>query len=775
MNTFKMKRHNRLYLLVLLLVSISLQCVYGSVKTQRVDNTPPGAEEFNGQILAQIKKMRLQRGDQYKPRTKHLSTDGSAKYTNRLFLQSSPYLLQHAHNPVNWYPWGDEAFSTAARLNRPIFLSVGYSTCHWCHVMEEESFEDLEIATFINENYIAIKVDREERPDIDAIYMAALHALGLNGGWPMNVWLTPQKEPFYGGTYFPARDGDRGANMGLLTLLTKLKLIYEVQPQEIVSASQSLVGAIKASLIPVAGSKIPDPQILNLAAAYYKQNFDIFNGGVGEAPKFPNTTPFQFLLRQYQRSGDKELLKIVNTTLNKMAGGGIYDQIGGGFHRYAIDNEWLVPHFEKMLYDNALLSVDYLEAYQLTKNENFKRITNEILQYIMREMTSQQAGFYSATDADSHNPDGETEEGYFFTWDAKDLLNLLGEENYSIFSEYYGVSQHGNFESRNILNTPKSLDEFCKTRQLDKNTVQSIISKSRSLLYKQRKKRPAPLRDEKIITAWNGLMISAFAKAGLILDNKEYINQAVSSAHFILNNLYKNGRLYRSFKDNVASHNAYLDDYTFLIAGLLDVYEATYDIQWIKKAIELDAVLEQQFEDKKSGGFYLTANDHEKLLSREKPSFDSAEPTGNSVQVLNLLRLSEFTSKQAYRTRAENTFKAFSPILNETPMALSKMLVALDFYFGSAREIIIITAENNKASATPFINALRDQFSPNRIISIMAEGKDLATQSNTIKIAEGKRAFKGKTTAYVCEQGACKLPTTDIEVFRRQIKTRNEL
>jgi len=770
-----MNRQYRLYLLILILANLSLQAVYGSVKTQGTVDTPPGAEEFDGKILAQIKKMRLQRGDQYKPRTKHLSPDGSAIYTNRLFLQSSPYLLQHAHNPVNWYPWGDEAFAAAARLNRPIFLSVGYSTCHWCHVMEEESFEDLEIATFINENYIAIKVDREERPDIDAIYMAALHAMGLNGGWPMNVWLNPQKEPFYGGTYFPARDGDRGASTGLLTLLTELKLIYEVQPQEIVSASRSLVDAIKANLLPVAGSKIPDPQILNQVTTYYKQNFDIFNGGIGEAPKFPNTTPFQFLLRHYQRSGDEMLLKIVNTTLKRMAGGGIYDQIGGGFHRYAIDNEWLVPHFEKMLYDNALLSIDYLEAYQLTRDENFKRITNEILQYIMREMTSQQGGFYSATDADSLTPEGETEEGYFFTWDANELLKLLGKKDYEIFSEYYGVSQQGNFENRNILNTPVSLDVFCKTRQLDKNTVQSILSKSRRLLYQHRKKRPAPLRDEKVITAWNGLMISAFAKAGLILGTQEYINQAVASTHFILNNLYKNGRLYRSFKDNVASHNGYLDDYAFLIAGLLDLYEATYDIQWIKKAIELDNVLEEQFEDKKSGGFFLTANDHEALLSREKPSFDSAEPTGNSVQALNLLRLSAFTSNQAYRTRAENTFKAFSPILNETPMALSKMLIAIDFYYGKPREIILITAEDAKASATPFTDVLRDQFLPNRVISIMAEGKDLARQSKIIQIAEGKRAIKGKTTAYVCEQGACKLPTSDTGVFRQQISARGDL
>ncbi len=756
------------------MLSISaFQITCADTNTNTFNSLPPAAEKFNTELVNNIQKMQLQRSSHHKPRTKHLSPEGQAKYINRLYLQSSPYLLQHAHNPVNWYPWGDEAFLAAAKLNRPILLSVGYSTCHWCHVMEEESFEDLEIASFINANYIAIKVDREERPDIDAIYMAALHAMGKNTGWPMNVWLTPDRKPFYGGTYFPARDGDRGENIGLLSLLTQLKLIYETQPEKINETSRSLEKFIQQSLVPVAGSTLPAANIMEQAIIYYKNNFDSFYGGIGNAPKFPSTTPFQFLLRYYHRTQDKEVLNIINLSLTKMSAGGIYDHIGGGFHRYSIDNEWLVPHFEKMLYDNALLSIDYLEAYQVTKDKNFKRITNETLHYIMRDMTSDSGGFYSATDADSVNSGGETEEGYFFTWDHENLKSILEKKNYEIFSQYYAISKNGNFEGRNILNTPLSLKTFSKNHNISINKLKKIITQSGQKLYQHRQKKPPPLRDEKIITAWNGLMISAFAKAGLVLNNKEYIKQAVKTSHFILNNLYKQGRLYRSFKDGRASHNAYLNDYTFLIAGLLDLYEATYNLQWLNKAIELDQILHEQFEDKKHGGFYMTSHDHEKLLAREKPSFDSALPTGNSVQALNLLRLSEYTSKSIYRTRAEKTFKSFSSVLNTNPIALSKMLIALDFYYDNTKEIVIITPENKQYKSEKFIAILRDQFLPNRTLSVIAEGKDLITQGKTISIAQGKVAINKKATAYICVYGACKLPTTNAEIFTHQINEKS--
>ncbi|VAW56120.1 Uncharacterized protein YyaL, partial [hydrothermal vent metagenome] len=656
-----------------------------------------------------------------------------------------PYLLQHAHNPVNWYSWGDEAFAAAAKLNRPIFLSVGYSTCHWCHVMEEESFEDLEIAKYINENFIAIKVDREERPDIDAIYMAALHALGKSGGWPMNVWLTPERKPFFGGTYFPARDGDRGATTGFLTLLKKLSEAYRLQPEKVIESSQQLALLIKRNLQSTGIARLPSKNSLNLAASYYKSNFDTFYGGMSSAPKFPSSMPVQFMLRYYHRTGDKQALEIVNLSLTKMAAGGMYDQAGGGFHRYSTDNEWLVPHFEKMLYDNALLVVDYLEAYQVTQNDSFKRIVNETLRYVERDMTSPEGGFYSATDADSLTPEGRREEGYFFTWTIDEITNVLGVKNAKIINDYYALSQQGNYEGRNILHTPNTIKDIADKHKLSEIELISLIEKSNQLLYQARQSRLLPLRDEKILVAWNGLMISAYAKAGLILNNQHYTQQAINSAEFILSHHYVNGRLFRSFKDNQVKHNAYLDDYAFFIAGLLDLYEVTHRIQWLAQAIALEKILAMHYEDIKNGGFYMTSDDHEKLLAREKPNYDGAEPTGNSIHVLNLLRLGEFTSQENYTTRAVNALKSFSSILTKNPMALSKMLIALDFYLDNPKEIVIVTPENNKQDSQFFLNAMNKNYLPNRVLSVVSEGADIKAQSKIISIAEGKVAIRKKT------------------------------
>ncbi|RDH84014.1 MAG: thioredoxin domain-containing protein [endosymbiont of Galathealinum brachiosum] len=754
-----------LFLIILLLNSLT-QTIHATSSDPEI---LPGAISFKASLVEKIKNLKIQRGDNYKPRTKHLTLTGKAKYTNRLFLESSPYLLQHAHNPVNWYPWGDEAFAVAAKLKRPVLLSVGYSTCHWCHVMEEESFEDIEIATYINENFIAIKVDREERPDIDAIYMAALYALGQNGGWPMNVWLTPDRKPFYGGTYFPARDGDRGNSTGLLTVLKILKHTYQTRAEEIIDRSEYLANTIKRNLQPDSESTIPKIDVLKLAAEYYKNNFDAFYGGTGNAPKFPSSTAIQFLLRYHNRTGDKKSLEIVELTLTKMAAGGIYDQIGGGFHRYSIDNEWLVPHFEKMLYDNALLTVDYLEAYQVTKNKNFQRIANEILHYIKRDMTSAEGAFYSATDADSPTPKGDNEEGYFFTWSTEELVKTLGKKNSDIVIRYYSASKDGNFEGRNILNTPVSLDSFSRENSINKDNLVEIIRESNQILYQQRKTRLPPIRDEKILVAWNGLMISAFAKAGLILNNQGYIQQAINSAQFILDNLYINGRLFRSYKDGAAKHNAYLSDYAFLIASFLDLYEATYDINWLYQAIDLDKTLENHYGDSKNGGFYMTSNDHEKLIAREKPGYDGAEPTGNSIHALNLFRLGEFTANTKYTNRAVKTIKSFSSTLEKSPMALSKMLLAVDFYYDKAKEIIIVTPDKKIHESEKFINEFRKQFIPNRILSVLSEGESIKTATKLISIADGKVAINNKTTAYVCTLGSCELPTNNINIFSQQI------
>ena len=735
----------------------------------------PGIGGGKNMLLKKIEEMRKIRGENYKPRTKHILSDGWAKYTNRLFLESSPYLLQHAHNPVNWYPWGDEAFETAKKLNRPVLLSVGYSTCHWCHVMEEESFEDEEIARYLNKNYIAIKVDREERPDIDAIYMSAVQALTGRGGWPMTVWLTPDRKPFYGGTYFPARDGDRGAGIGFLTLLKKVNEGYHTKQDIVVESSQQLTNAIQKMLSSETGDQLPVEDVLHKAINYYRDRFDPVYGGIKGNPKFPSSFPVRMLFRYYRRTGDNEILKIAKLTLDNMAAGGIYDHVGGGFHRYSTDEQWLVPHFEKMLYDNALLIMSYLEGYQITGDENLRQIAIDILRYVKRDMTSPDGAFYSATDADSLNQEDHLEEGYFFTWTPEELEEVLSKDQDRIVKEYYSVGFTPDFEGRHILNTIESTNDFSDRLKMSGEKLAGIIDESKEILCQARSHRPPPLRDEKVLTAWNGLMISAHARAGLILGESKYIDRAVKAAQFVLKNLYIKNRLFRSYKDNTARHNAYLDDYAFLIASLLDLYEATYDTTWLEKAMALDGVLEKYYEDKRIGGFFMTSNDHEDLIAREKPAYDGALPSGNSIAVLNLLRLGEFTNIDSYKKRAEKALMSFLGTLNSNPVALSEMLLAVDFFLDSPKEIIVVTPEGEKGKADPFLFEFRKQFLPNRILAVISEGKDLQYHAKVIPLVKGKIAQDKKVTAYVCEEGTCKLPTSDPNVFASQIKSVKKL
>ena len=735
----------------------------------------PGIGGGKNMLLKKIEEMRKIRGENYKPRTKHILSDGWAKYTNRLFLETSPYLLQHAHNPVNWYPWGDEAFETAKKLNRPVLLSVGYSTCHWCHVMEEESFEDEEIARYLNKNYIAIKVDREERPDIDAIYMSAVQALTGRGGWPMTVWLTPDRKPFYGGTYFPARDGDRGAGIGFLTLLKKVNEGYHTKQDIVVESSQQLTNAIQKMLSSETGDQLPVEDVLHKAINYYRDRFDPVYGGIKGNPKFPSSFPVRMLFRYYRRTGDNEILKIAKLTLDNMAAGGIYDHVGGGFHRYSTDEQWLVPHFEKMLYDNALLIMSYLEGYQITGDENLRQIAIDILRYVKRDMTSPDGAFYSATDADSLNQEDHLEEGYFFTWTPEELEEVLSKDQDRIVKEYYSVGFTPDFEGRHILNMIESTNDFSDRLKMSGEKLAGIIDESKEILYQARSHRPPLLRDEKVLTAWNGLMISAHARAGLILGESKYIDRAVKAAQFVLKNLYIKNRLFRSYKDNTARHNAYLDDYAFLIASLLDLYEATYDTTWLEKAMALDGVLEKYYEDKRIGGFFMTSNDHEDLIAREKPAYDGALPSGNSIAVLNLLRLGEFTNIDSYKKRAEKALMSFLGTLNSNPVALSEMLLAVDFFLDSPKEIIVVTPEGEKGKADPFLFEFRKQFLPNRILAVISEGKDLQYHAKVIPLVKGKIAQDKKVTAYVCEEGTCKLPTSDPNVFASQIKSVKKL
>ena len=735
-----------------------------------VGDALPGADPFPAELVARLRARWAARDPGYKPRTRHLRPDGSPTYTNRLFLETSPYLLQHAHNPVDWHPWADEAFETARRLGRPVLLSVGYSTCHWCHVMEEESFDDEEIARYINENYVIVKVDREERPDVDAIYMSAVQMLTGSGGWPMTVWLTPDRKPFFGGTYFPPRDGDRGARVGFLTLLRKLKEAYRSQADKVTETSSRLAEAIRLNLASDPGGKgLPTASVLEAAASYYRSRYDSTNGGLSGSPKFPSGLPVRFLLRYHRRTHDAGALRMATQTLERMAAGGMYDQVGGGFHRYSTDATWLVPHFEKMLYDNALLVSAYLEGYQATEREDFGRVAREILRYVERGMTSPEGAFYSATDADSPAPGGRREEGWFFTWTLEEIEAALGRERARIVAAYYGVTPGGNFGGRNILHVARPIQEVARELGLPPEKVADAVEESTDRLYAVRAERPHPLRDEKILAAWNGLMIGTHAQAALVLGDERYARSAARAAGFVLARMRKDGRLLRSYKDGEARHNAYLDDYAFVIAGLLDLYEATGEPRWLREALALDGVLERFYEDKENGGFFMTSSDHETLLAREMPAYDGAEPSGNSVEALNLLRLHELTTEDRFRRRAERLLSTFEPRLAQAPAALSEMLLAVDFERDSPKEVVIV-APTSRKEAEPLLDRLRSTFLPNRVLAVAVEGADLQAQASLVPLLQGKAARKGQATAYVCEKGVCKLPTSDPEVFAQQIR-----
>ena len=729
----------------------------------------PGVFGFDPELIQQFRQARRTRGEGYIPRTRHLRPDGWAKYTNRLFLETSPYLLQHAHNPVNWYPWGDEAFERGRELHRPVFVSIGYSTCHWCHVMEEESFEDEEVARFLNEHFIAIKVDREERPDVDAIYMKAVQGITGSGGWPLNVWLTPDRQPFFGGTYSPPGDDTPGRGVGFLRLLKELWKTYESRPEQVAEIGLNVTKFIRQALSPGGGKDLPSADILAGAAQFYRDQFDPVNGGLAGAPKFPSQLPIRFLLRYHRRTGDRAFLDMAKRTLMKMAAGGIYDQAGGGFHRYATDEKWLVPHFEKMLYDNALHVVAYLEAFQATGEKDFARIARETLRFIERDMTAPDGAFYSATDADSIAANGRREEGYFFTWTPTALEAALGTERSRIVGRYYGMSEKGNFEGRTILHTPESPAAVATSLNLSEEKLDAILSEAKELLYRARSRRPHPLRDEKILTAWNGLTISAYARAGLVLDDSGYVERAGQAARFLLENLYHDGRLYRTFKDGKRKNFGVLEDYAFLIAGLLDLYEASGDPQWLEKAVALDGILENHFEDKARGGYFLTGEGHENLLVREKPSYDGAEPSGNSVAVLNLLRLYEFTTGNGYRKRAESSFRSLAETLQSNPVALSEMLLAVDFHLDAPKQVLVVVPSGNKKEAASLLNVFRSQFVPNRVLSVVSEGEERENATRLIPLLKGKEASDGKATAYVCENRVCMLPTSDPAEFSRQL------
>jgi uncharacterized protein YyaL (SSP411 family) len=726
---------------------------------------PPYGEALAGVLGAALAAKRAAPAG-YQPRTHHFVGEGpgaAPKYTNRLILETSPYLLQHAHNPVDWRPWGDEAFDEARRLGRPVFLSVGYATCHWCHVMEAESFEDEEIAAFMNAHYVCIKVDREERPDVDAVYMAAVQALTQSGGWPMSVWLTPEREPFFGGTYFPPRDGVRGARRGFLWLLGEVHRSYVEDRERVARAAAALVGAVREQMEAPAGeAALPLATIVGETVAVFRRVFDEREGGLRRAPKFPSNLPIRLMLRHHRRTGDADALAMASLTLEKMAGGGMYDQIGGGFHRYSTDAAWLVPHFEKMLYDNALLAVAYAEAFQVTGRRDFARVARETLDYVLREMTASEGGFYSATDADSVGPDGKSEEGRFFVWSEAEIRATLGAgPETEAFLRHYGVTAEGNFEGANILHVARP-DE----------TAWAVFTRERALLYEVRARRPPPLRDEKILAAWNGLMISGLAVGGRVLDEPRYVEAAARAAAFVLDRMRPEGRLARSYKDGRARVAGFLDDYAFVAGGLVDLYEASFDPRWLEGAIALAEETERLFADP-AGGWFMTAADHERLIAREKPAYDGAEPSGTSVALLTALRLETFTSDDRWRTIADRALGSLAGAMTANPLALTEALVAFDWATDEPREIAIILprgADSGGAAAAlarPLLDVLRRTFVPNRALACAPED-DLPALARLAPFAADKVAVAGRPTAYVCVRGRCELPVTDPEALAAQ-------
>ncbi len=683
----------------------------------------------------------------------------SHKFTNRLAQETSPYLLQHAHNPVDWFPWGEEAFAKAKKEDKPILLSVGYSACHWCHVMEHESFEDEKIAGLMNQLFVSIKVDREERPDVDEIYMSAVQVLTGRGGWPMTVFLTPEGKPFYGGTYFPPVD--RHNIPAFPRVLAGIAQAYREKPADVEKSTAEILGTMEKLAHRQQTTHTLDVSALEKAAQHLSQPYDETHGGIGGAPKFPNSLVFSLFLRQAQASGDRSYLDKTVYTLRKMAQGGMYDHLGGGFHRYSVDERWLVPHFEKMLYDNALLTRLYLEGYQASGDAFFRQVAEEILSYVEREMLHPDGGFYSTQDADS-----EGVEGKFFVWEQDEVMQLLGEEVGEIFCRYYDITDVGNFEHKNILHPTLDMQQLAKLFRRDVDGVTQLITQAKHTLFSVREKRIKPGRDEKILTSWNGLMISAYAEAYKVLGNPRHLEIARQSIDFILTHLCRDGRLLRSYKDEQAKFNAYLDDYACFSAALLDVYEATFEQEYLDHAIAFSEVLLTRFWDEQEGGFFFTSADHETLISRSKSAFDGSIPSGNSVAAFVLLRLFYLTENQDYLSKAETVLRLFYDGMQQNPFGFSNMLCALDFYLRRPEEIVLL-GEPTAPDTQILLRQIHSIFIPNKTLACCDPADP--PQRGMPSVLNGKTQLDGKLTAYVCHNFSCSLPVTTWEEMQRLI------
>ena len=679
--------------------------------------------------------------------------------SNRLADETSPYLLQHKDNPVDWYPWGEEALSRARDEDKAILLSVGYSACHWCHVMERESFEDEATASIMNEHFVNIKVDREERPDIDSIYMSAVQALTRGGGWPMTVFLTPDGAPFYGGTYFPPTP--RQGMPSFQQLLVSLADAYENRRDEVLKSADGVREYLQAATgadIPKAGTA--GTEVLNNAAGSLLEQLDRRSGGFGGAPKFPQAMNLEVLLRHHHRTGDGIALSAVELTLRKMAEGGIYDHLGGGFARYSVDAHWLVPHFEKMLYDNALLSRIYLETFQATGDPFYRRVAEETLDYVLRDMTSPEGGFYSAEDADS-----EGEEGKFYVWTPQEVGDVLEPGDADLAMRFWDVTERGNFEGKNILNVSRPPEAVASEFGMSETDLWSRITEIRTRLFEAREKRIRPARDEKMLAAWNGLMLHSFALAARVTGREDYREAARKNAAFLLEKLREDGRLRRSYKDGRARFNGYLEDYAMVADGLVALFEATFEERWLSAAGELCDAMNELFWEGDRGTFYDTPADHESLVTRPRDVYDNAAPSGTSVAAEVLLRLSLLLDRDDYRVRAESVLKSLGGGMEKVPGAFGRLLAALDFHLSRPKEVAVVGDPGSKDTKA-LLDVVFGSYLPNKVVAGRAPDGDTAP---TIPLLTDRPMREGRATAYVCEGYACQSPTTEPGELARQL------
>ena len=693
------------------------------------------------------------------------------EHTNALIDSTSPYLLQHAHNPVDWYPWGAEALEKARQQNKPIFLSIGYAACHWCHVMERESFENEQIAELLNKHFVCIKVDREERPDLDEVYMTATRIYNQGqGGWPMSVFLTPQLEPFFAGTYFPPTS--RWGRPGFGELIERIAGMWESDRQQLLAGASALTDAVRRMATMESQDTPVTGETVSTSAGELARHFDRQYGGLpgGGDNKFPPSAAMALLLREYGHTVEAgqpkhDYLHLVRITLDHMARGGIYDQLGGGVARYSTDRRWLVPHFEKMLYDQALVADVYLEAYQVTGDKFYAKVAADIFDYVLEDLQSPQGGFYSTRDADSQG-----QEGKYYVWTLAEIEQVLGREDAKLLASYYDVSEAGNWEGRNILNVPRAAETVASLNGLSVEQLERRLRPLRERLRAARRLREPPGLDDKILTAWNGLMIASLAKGARVLDEAKYAEGARRAADFLLGNLRREGRLLRTYREGRAHTSGFLSDYAFFIEGLLNLYEATFEVRWLEAAFELNETLMAHYYDEQGGGFFYTADDAEKLLVRSKDPGDEAVPSGNSVQLLNMYRLALLFGREDWRDRAEQTSRFFGAQCAENPFAYERFLCAVDFQLSGPKEIALVGPKDDPTTRE-LVRAVYRGFLPHKVVVLWDPASpDAAWLARNVPWLAGKGVIEGRSTAYVCRNRVCRRPVTTPEGLSSQLR-----